>query len=169
MNEPLPADLRRYTDGDLEACRGLWTQLTEAHRAIYEDASIGGHDPGRHFDRHIEKIGAESIWVAEVGGNIVGLMGLETEEDEMTIEPLVVAVGWRRRGIGRRFVEIAIEEAKRRGASFLSVRPVARNIAALKFFSSNGMTVVGHVELSMGLKDREWKDGLILHGIDLKY
>ncbi len=38
---------------DREACRALWRELTECHRTIYGDPSIGGDDPGLYFDEHL--------------------------------------------------------------------------------------------------------------------
>jgi len=169
MDESEPVNYRKFSDNDLGSCRNLWEQLTIAHRAIYDNPSIGGPDPGKFFDEHLEKIGTENIWIAEMDGQVKGLMGLEIGEDEITIEPLVISQSQRGKGIGRGFMEIAIQEAKNRNATFLSVKPVARNLSALRFFSMNGMTTVGHVELFMDLKNREWKDGLRLHDMDFKY
>ena len=42
--------VRDYADSDYGACRSLWAELTEYHRSIYEDPSIGGDDPGAGFD-----------------------------------------------------------------------------------------------------------------------
>jgi len=102
-------------------------------------------------------------------GQTVGLMGFEVDDGEITIEPLVVDQSLRGKGIGRRLMALAVQEAKARGATYLNVRPVARNLAAIRFFTDHGMVNVGHVELFMDLKGREWKDGLRLHGIDLRY
>ncbi len=169
MDESPPVEYRKYKDGDLEACRCLWEQLTITHRTIYDNPSIGGSDPGKFFDGHLDKVGADGIWVADAQGTIVGLMGLEVEDDEMTIEPLVVDQSWRGRGIGSRLMEIAVQEATRLCATYLNVKPVARNIEAFRFFTDNGMLNIGHVELFIDLKNREWKDGLRLHDIDLRY
>jgi hypothetical protein len=40
---------------------------------------------------------------------------------------------------------------------------------AIRFFHANGITNVGHVELFVDMKDRGWKDGLRLHGLDFRY
>jgi hypothetical protein len=38
--------VRAYAPGDYAACRSLWVELTEQHRRIYQDRSIGRDDPG---------------------------------------------------------------------------------------------------------------------------
>ena len=45
---PAPSEVvvRDYADGDYDAGRSLWAELTEYHRSIYGDPSIGGDDPG---------------------------------------------------------------------------------------------------------------------------
>ena len=46
--------IREYASADYSACRMLWVELTEHHRRIYEDPSIGGDDPGGAFDDVID-------------------------------------------------------------------------------------------------------------------
>ncbi|HUV61247.1 MAG TPA: GNAT family N-acetyltransferase [Thermoplasmata archaeon] len=169
MNESDPVKYRKYRDSDIETARSLWAQLTAAHRTIYDDPGIGGDDPGSFFDTHLQKVGADNIWVADMNGQVVGLMGLEVEGDELTIEPLIVDSEWRGRGIGEGFMNLAVREARARNASYLNVSPVARNTAAIRFFHINGMMNVGHVELFMDMKAKRWKDGLRLHGLDFNY
>jgi hypothetical protein len=38
--------IREYTPADVDACRDLWRALTQRHRDIHGDPSIGGADPG---------------------------------------------------------------------------------------------------------------------------
>src|SRR4029453_18386226 len=62
------ATVRGYEPGDLEWCRGLWVELTQWHRDIFDSPGIGGDNPGLAFDEHLAKVGAENIWVAEDNG-----------------------------------------------------------------------------------------------------
>ena len=93
------AKVRGYEPRDLEACRGLWVELTQWHRDIFDAPEIGGDDPGRAFDEHLARVGAENIWVAEAEGRVVGLAGLIP--DVFELEPVVVAEQHRGHGIGR--------------------------------------------------------------------
>ena len=83
--------VRLYTDGDADACRRLWAELTQTHRDLYEDQTFGGDDPGRGFDEHLDHVGADRIWVAESGGAVVGLAGLMVDDEHAELEPIVVA------------------------------------------------------------------------------
>jgi len=147
--------LRKYQPQDLERCRALWAELTEWHRRIYEDPKIGRSNTGEHFDRHLVKVGENNLRVALKDGNVIGLTGLMWEGDEAEAEPAVVSESHRRRGVGKRLMETVITEAENRGVKILSVRPVARNVEAIRFFTDQGFVNVGHIELFIDLTNRE--------------
>ena len=152
--------IRPYDSGDLQACRDLWVELTAHHRHIYGVDTIGGDDPGAQFDEHLLAVGPEMIWVAERESRVVGLTGLIVDGTSAEVEPVVVTEGERGRGIGRVLVQQVIQEATAIGVTLLSVRPVGRNTAALRFFREAGFDVLGHIEALMDLEgDREWVDG----------
>jgi len=159
-------EIRDYGPADLDACRGLYAQLVEQHREIYADATIGGDDPGAGFDDYLARPDRVATWVAVDGDSIVGLSGLLWEGGESTIEPVVVDRHCRRRGIGRRLVETAIEESRRRGATDVNIEPVARNAAAIQAFHALGFRTLGHLQLFMSLDrdDSYWRSGPELHG-----
>ncbi|MFQ5950893.1 MAG: GNAT family N-acetyltransferase [Candidatus Geothermarchaeales archaeon] len=154
------AAIRRYKPGDIEWCRALWVELTEWHRQIYQSPSIGGPDPGRHFDAHLSRVGPEHVWVAELDGRVVGMAGLIPGREEAELEPLVVSESHRGLGIGRQLAEAVIKAAREGGVRQLKVRPVSRNETAIRFFHKLGFDILGQVELFMDLGpvgSREWR------------
>lgn len=154
--------MRGYETPDREACRDLWVELTEWHRRIYDSPGIGGNDPGRQFDEHLGRVGAEHIWVAEVDGAVVALAGLIPGDNEAEMEPLVVSEAYRGEGIGRLLAEYVIAAARRDGVRQLKVRPVARNREAVRAFHALGFNVIGHVDLFMDLgppDQQSWQAG----------
>jgi GNAT superfamily N-acetyltransferase len=61
---------------------------------------------------------------------------LSTQRGE--VEPVVVTGARRQRGIGRSLIERVVTEASRRGYDYLAIRPVARNVTAIRTFYDVG-------------------------------
>jgi len=107
--------VRDYAEGDYRACRALWAELTEYHRSIYGDPSIGGDDPGAGFDGYLATSQRIGSWVAESDGRVVGLTGLLDRGRSAEVEPVAVTEAARDQGIGRRLISRVVEEALARG------------------------------------------------------
>jgi GNAT superfamily N-acetyltransferase len=169
--------IRLYTPADLHSCRSLWEELTQHHRDIYADPTIGGDEPGLFFDRHLAQIGAERIWVAVLDTQVVGLVGLMVDEREAdegvgVVEPIVVARSHQGQGIGQALLTYMVGEAKKSGMRFLSVKPVARNKEAISLYHTCGFQILGEIEMVMELQPSEsntWKSGLEIFGHAFKY
>jgi hypothetical protein len=80
--------VRDYAAADYRACRSLWAELTEYHRSIYGDPSIGGDDPGAGFDGYLATSHRLGSWVAESHGRVVGLTGLFDRGMSGEVEPV---------------------------------------------------------------------------------
>ncbi|MFX1486109.1 MAG: GNAT family N-acetyltransferase [Promethearchaeota archaeon] len=159
--------IHKYNDEYRDQCRALWGELTEWHREIYQDPTIGGEHPEDHFDEHLEEVGPDQIWVAVHESQVIGLTGLIVEGEEGEVEPIVIKKGFRKKGIGNQLIQRIITEARSRGIRFLKVKPVARNVLAMKFFFERGFKNLGHVEMFMDLSDSErrpWKAGPEISG-----
>jgi ribosomal protein S18 acetylase RimI-like enzyme len=161
--------VRDYEERDLAACRSLWAELTQWHRDIYEDETIGGSEPGQYFDEHLRKAGPQHLMVAIDGQKVVGLIGYLTEGEEVEIEPLIVGASHRGMGIGTMMVNSVIKRVRGQGLKFLSVRPVARNKKAIKFFRQKGFDKIGRVEMFIDFSGRKWKDDLQLFDFEFGY
>jgi GNAT superfamily N-acetyltransferase len=168
----LEVAVRDYGPADYSACRALWAELTEHHRRIYEDPSIGGDDPGAAFDDYLALPQRVASWVADLDGRVVGLTGLFDRETSGEVEPVVVTDGLRSRGVGRLLIERVVAEAVARGYEYLAIRPVARNVSAIRRFHDAGFqTLGGHVDLTMDLAGRRygWLEGARHHGLEFRY
>ena len=92
--------IREYRPSDFDACRALWNELTEHHRDIYDDRSIGGADPGQGFETYLGHPKRRASWVAELDGQVIALAGLLVQGEEGELEPVVVSLTHRSKGIG---------------------------------------------------------------------
>lgn len=151
--------IRKFQADDVEECRGLWIELTEWHRKIYQDPNIGGEHPDHYFDEHLSKVGSERLWVATYDSKVVGLIGLVVEDEEAEIEPLIVSENRRGEGIGKKMLEVVISEARKRHVKFLTVKPVARNMQAIKFLYKQGFINLGHIDMILDFSNYKWKSG----------
>lgn len=164
--------VRDYTSADYAPCRMLWVELTEHHRRIYEDPSIGGNDPGGAFDDYLSVPQRVASWVADLDGWVVGLTGLFDHGTSGEVEPVVVTDHLRSRGIGRLLIERVVNVAVARAYAYLTIRPVARNVPAIQcFYGAGFQTLGGHLDLTMDLADRHhrWLEGARLYGLDFRY
>jgi len=163
---------RLYEPRDHAPCKALWAELTQHHRDGYGDQSIGGDDPSHGLDTYLANPQLHATWVAEVDGRVVGMAGLIVRGEEAEIEPVIVTAACRSRRIGARLVREAVAHAKKRGIRFVSARPVARNVEAVHFFVDAGFDIVGQIDLFQDLAPaagRQWKDGMLIHGRELRY
>jgi GNAT superfamily N-acetyltransferase len=165
--------IRAYAPADLDACRGLWRELTQRHRDIYDDQTIGGEDPGPYFDEtHLRDPRRCATWLAELDGAVVGMYSLlhVEGEDEAEIDPVVVRTELRSQGIGTKLLAHGIAEARSRGARTLSIRPVARNVEAIELYHEVGFRLLGHLDMFMELTPgRPWTPGVTIHGKEFRY
>ncbi len=162
---------RPYEQRDHEACRALWVELTEHHREIYDDPTIGAPDPGAALDPYLAALGDGELWVTESDDRVIAMAGLLHHGDEGEVEPIVVTREWRSSGVGSQLLDHIIQRARDRKFRFLSIRPVARNERAIARFHASGFRTLGHVDMFMQLNDakRTWRSGLSIHGLDLEF
>jgi GNAT superfamily N-acetyltransferase len=164
--------IRDYQDPDFNVCRSLWEELAQHHAKIYEDPSIVGDDPGRGFEPFMNNAQRRGTWVAEIEDQVVAYAGLIIYGEEAEIEPVIVSANYRGKGIGTKLIRHTVEEAKKFGVRFLSIRPVVRNEEAFNLFVREGFNLVGHIDLFQDLSqsfDRKWKPGVMIHGTKLRY
>jgi len=92
---------------------------------------------------------AQSIWLAELRGTVVGLMSLSMRAQIrlagpiVTVDELVVAESARGAGVGKQLIELAKREASRAGARRLELLTArGRPSYTRKFYTKNGFTEV---------------------------
>lgn len=173
MTEPqAPATIRPYRPVDHRPCRDLYAELTEHHRDLYADASLGGADPGAGFEEYLTRLDLTGLWVADhAEDGVVGMVGLLLRGRAGEVEPVVVTQRRRSNGIGTALVVHVAEQARRRGMSMLTVNPMSRNDIAIRCLYRAGYEALSSVTLTLDLDPRghEWQDGLDLFGLRFSY
>lgn len=168
----MAATIREYRSQDLEGCRAVWRSLTQRHRDLYGDPTLGGEDPGLEFDEHLGRKDLHRIWVAVEGERVLGFCGLLVGGEESELEPIVVDPQHRGRGIGASLATEAIHESRELGMKYVNVRPAARNLEAIRFFHREGFGLFGRLELSMALEAATpfgSRRSTVVHGLDFEF
>ena len=147
----------------------MWRELTEWHREVYQDPTIGEPHPEDYFDEHLAEVGPNRLWVAIHNSQVVGLVGLIVKDEEAEVEPLIVSQAYRYKGIGTQLIGKVVSEARSMGVRFLNVRPVARNVQAINFLYHQGFKNLGHIQLFLDFSDYAWKSGPQLFGCKFNF
>lgn len=94
----------------------------------------------------------EDVLVAEADGRILGYVALHqpiplpSHQHVLEVTGLAVDPAQQGNGVGRRLLEAAKHEARRRGARKLVLRVLAPNVPARRLYESCGFTVEGVLE-----------------------
>lgn len=164
--------IREYQNEDLESCKLLWEELTQRHRDIYADPSIGGDDASAAFEIYLKKTNLAGLWVVEQNNLILGMAGLLIDNENAEIEPIIIRSESRSKGIGTLLIKKLKVKAKEHNVTYLSIKPVARNIEAIKCFYRAGFSLLGHIDMFIDLSNEDdtgWKDGVTIHGNEFRY
>jgi ribosomal protein S18 acetylase RimI-like enzyme len=110
----------------------------------------------KHLD---EGFHPQQIVLGELGGEVVGKMdlieGSSSRGRFLLISRLVISPPHRQRGLGRRFVEHAIAEGKRRGCATIDLYVSVKNPRAIALYAASGFEqrdVDIHMQLALPAK-----------------
>jgi len=123
--------------------------LAEVDAATWTPAVSPALEPDAGSVFFGERTKPEDVLVALVDGVAAGYVQLKQtspippHEHVLLINGLAVHPDHQRSGIGRRLVEAAVEEAKRRGVRKLSLRVLSHNTAARQLYEAQGFVVEG--------------------------
>lgn len=165
--------IRNYVrESDLQGCALLLRELTDWHHKLFERPPTRWGPIESDYDRDLDAVDPSLLWVAIYDSKVTGMVGIILKTNpfsrrtEAEVEPIVVTREFRGKRIGERLIERAIAEARARGANFVNVKPVARNIETIQFLYKKGFTYVGNVELFMDFSERSRKPGPRMFGCD---
>ncbi len=122
---PRCADLIRDVFAEYPGCLFLPEEMPELAALASHFAARGGR-----------------LWVAEVGGDLVGCLGVDRAPltDGMELHKLYVARPARGHGLARRLCEQAEAFARERGAGFVELWTDTRFLEAHRFYERLGFT-----------------------------
>jgi ribosomal protein S18 acetylase RimI-like enzyme len=87
------------------------------------------------------------IVVAEVEKKVIGKMDLmqkkREEKEFLYVERLIIKEEYRNKGIGKKFLEYAAQECKKRNLKYLDVAVRDENEIAKRLYHSSGFEIIG--------------------------
>jgi len=139
-------------------------------RATWSTLSTPGPPPAseRLF---FERTAPEDVAVAVVDGVVAGYAHLgfaepiESNAHVLMLRGLAVDPAWQGRGLGRRLVAAAVDEARARGARRLRLRVLGHNAVARRVYEACGFVVEGVLRDEFRLDGRYVDD--VLMAVDL--
>jgi TDG/mug DNA glycosylase family protein len=121
-----PLELRRASDGDVP-------EIADLVRAAYEGYEpLIGRTPLPMLTDFMIALREHEIWVLADGESLAGVLEFEPRDDMLWVENVAIDPARQRRGLGRRLLRFAEDEARRRGfpaVGLLTNERYADNIA----------------------------------------
>lgn len=164
-----PVAVRSYRPSDHSAGRRLWAELTRQQNEMYGEAEDDG---GAGFEEYLTRLDLSGLWVADhADDGVIGMVGLIMRNRAGEVEPVIVTVTHRHKGVGRKLLQHVADAAKKRSMTSLTISPSSRNVEAIRSLHAAGYDVVSSIELTMDL-DRHphaWqREGLELQGLPFR-
>src|SRR5690349_20439122 len=95
-----PVTVRSYRPSDHSSGRRLWSELTNQHNRMYGEAADDG---GEGFEEYLTRLDLSGLWVTDhADDGVIGLVGLTIRGRVGVVEPIVVTVSHRHKGVGRK-------------------------------------------------------------------
>ena len=164
-----PVTVRSYRPSDHSAGRRLWADLTNQHNRMYGEPT---EDGGEGFEEYLTRLDLCGLWVADhADDGVIGLVGLTIRGRTGVVEPIVVTISHRHKGVGRKLLRHVANEARKRNMTALTVSPASRNVDAIRSLHAAGYDVVSSIELTLDLErnPHEWQEeGLELHDMQFR-
>ena len=115
------------------------------------------------------RLDPESVLVAQINDQIVGYVALgnssplRSRRHVLDVRSIAVDPAHLRKGVGRRLLEEAIEEARRRGAHKLALRVLSTNEPARGLYHTCGFVIEGNLRDEYRLEGQYVDDVLMAH------
>ncbi|MEV4345359.1 GNAT family N-acetyltransferase [Actinoplanes sp. NPDC049596] len=164
-----PVTVRSYRPSDHSAGRRLWAELTSQHNEMYGEPE---RDNGEGFEEYLTRLDLGGLWVADhADDGVIGLVGLVLRGRAGEVEPVVVTISHRHKGVGRKLLRHVANEARRRNMTQLTISPESRNVDAIRSLHAAGYDVVSSIELTLDLgraPNERQQEGLELHDMQFR-
>jgi RimJ/RimL family protein N-acetyltransferase len=102
------------------------------------------------------------VLVAEAGGELVGQLGLHLARYGVADLGMLVAAGWRGRGVGTALLRAAVDTARAAGAHKIALQVWPHNAAALALYEKFGFQREGYLRRHYRRRSGELWDAVVM-------
>jgi RimJ/RimL family protein N-acetyltransferase len=153
--------VREATLADVDALVDLLVAVAGEGRWIATEAPVDTERRRRRMAEDVE--GADAIiLVAEAGGEPVGQLDLLLGHDGVADLGMLVAAGWRGRGIGTAMLREAVDRARKAGAHKLALQVWPHNTAAIALYERFGFQREGYLHRHYRRRSGELWDAVVM-------
>jgi ribosomal protein S18 acetylase RimI-like enzyme len=158
---PAGATVRHAREADLDAMVELFAAVAEEGRWIAAEPPVDREHRRRRFAEDLGSDHTVSL-VADAGGELVGLLNLYLAGYGVADLGMLVAGGWRRRGVGSALLRAGIEEARQAGAHKIALQVWPHNQAAIALYERFGFQHEGRLRRHYHRRSGELWDAIVM-------
>jgi RimJ/RimL family protein N-acetyltransferase len=141
--------IREARPGDAQALVELASAVgAEPEAWLISDSAWRSASDERRYLRTVRRYEHAAVFVAETRDGVVARLSIARDPHPASFHVadlgLMVAAGWRRRGIGRALLEQAVEWARGAGIGKLELHVFPHNEPAIRLYESFGFVPEGH-------------------------
>jgi RimJ/RimL family protein N-acetyltransferase len=153
--------VRPAREADLDALVELYAAVAAEGRWIGAEAPV---DRERRRQRFAEQLHSDStvMLVADARGQLVGQLGLHVAGYGVADLGMLVAEGWRRRGVGSALLREGIDRARQAGAHKVSLQVWPHNRAAIALYERFGFRREGRLRRHYRRRSGELWDAILM-------
>ena len=156
-----PVTVRPATLTDVDAVVAMLVEVAGEGRWIATEAPVDVDQRRRRLVEDVEREDAIML-VAEVGGQVVGELGLHLARYGVADLGMAVAPGWRGRGIGSALLAEAIDRAGKAGAHKIALQVWPHNTAAIALYERFGFQREGYLTRHYRRRSGELWDAVVM-------
>jgi RimJ/RimL family protein N-acetyltransferase len=153
--------VRPATLADVDALVAMLVAVAGEGRWIATEAPV---DVERRRRRMADEVEGDDVvvLVAEVGGEPVGQLGLQLTRYGVADLGMLVAAGWRGRGVGTALLAEAVDRARKAGAHKLALQVWPHNTAAIALYERFGFQREGYLRRHYRRRSGELWDAVVM-------
>jgi RimJ/RimL family protein N-acetyltransferase len=153
--------VRPVREEDLDALVELFAAVAGEGRWIGAETPVDRERRRRRFAEDLE--GDDTVMlVADAGGELVGQLGLHIAGYGVADLGMLVAEGWRRRGVGSALLRAGIDRSRQAGAHKIALQVWPHNRAAIALYERFGFQREGRLRHHYRRRSGELWDAIVM-------